>query len=187
MTARLFGRIAQQMALLATTSLLLTVGVVLAGGAALLQTPTDNPSPAEAKAPTTPADAQPQQPPRRDLYGNLLPDGALARMGTERLRHPYARSIAFTADGKTLISAGQDQTVRFWDCATGQLKRMQRLPRTQPVAALSPDGKSLALIDAETESVILWDVTANQETRRITADQLDFDTLRSIRATHLKG
>lgn len=38
-------------------------------------------------------------PPRRDLYGDPLPEGVRVRMGTIRLRHADAQAI-FSADGR---------------------------------------------------------------------------------------
>lgn len=159
---------------LTLASMLLAVGVVFAGSVAVFQTPTHKQLPPQAKATAAPPQANRQVPqPRRDLYGDPLPDGVLANMGTQRLRHSNARRIVFDASDKTLISVGQDQTVRFWDCATGRLKRMQRVPSKQPVVTLSPDGKTLVLLDKEL--LILWDIAASRETRRIAADKFTFD------------
>src|SRR5262249_15489070 len=61
-------------------------------------------------------------------------------------------SLAFTPDGQTLISVGQDHTIRWWDTWTGQQRLC--LPCTgngkqvrdyAPYAALSPDGATLAV------------------------------------------
>jgi len=55
-----------------------------------------------------------------DLYGDPLPEGAIARMGSMRLRHGSGIfQAAFRNDGKVLMSAGGDGLVRFWDAATG--------------------------------------------------------------------
>jgi WD40 repeat protein len=56
----------------------------------------------------------------------------------------------FSRDGKTLITAGFDQTVRIWDVATSRTVRVLTGFRDKlqgNSVALSPDGKSLAVAD----------------------------------------
>ncbi len=109
---------------------------------------------------------------RRDYYGDPLPPGALARMGSVQLRHQTAH-LAFCADGKTLVSASWDATVRFWDVAKGRQLRQThlRLPKPLPnrpgsaIAGLSPDGKVVAAF-AE-ESLDLYDTTTGESLRRL--------------------
>jgi WD40 repeat protein len=61
------------------------------------------------------------------------------------------RQVLFTPDGKELITVSEDKTVRFWDVGTGEPIRVLRPPvGPGPIgavhaAALSPDGKMLAL------------------------------------------
>jgi RNA polymerase sigma factor (sigma-70 family) len=61
--------------------------------------------------------------------------------------------VAFTPDGKTLVSAGRDGAVRFWDPKTGRERRhFIASPTGVAAMALSPDGTRLATTDLVTVS-----------------------------------
>jgi WD40 repeat protein len=139
------------------------------------------------------AGAAPAQPPAKvDAHGDPLPPGAIARLGTVRWRHAAGASfIAFLPDGKSVLSAGEDATVRIWDVATG--KETRRFGTGGPVntgqgvfqfrgaalavleggevgprtIALSGDGKLLALGESNI-SVRLYDVATGKEVRQVT-------------------
>jgi len=87
----------------------------------------------------------PQQPARRDQHGDPLPEGAIARIGTVRLRHAGPVSaLAYSHDGKVLASGSEDGTIRLWDATTG--KKLQCLARQQGMVAeihFSADGRML--------------------------------------------
>jgi WD40 repeat protein len=58
------------------------------------------------------------------------------------------RSLAFTGDGKVVMTAGADKTVRFWDVATGKkLRQIDGVINKVGSLALSTDGKLLACIE----------------------------------------
>src|SRR5437879_930903 len=83
------------------------------------------------------ADAKPPMSMPTDLHGDPLPAGALARMGSVRLR--AALDSAVWPNGE-VISLGEDRKVRIWDLATG--KEFRRMGES--IKVLSPDGKLAA-------------------------------------------
>jgi WD40 repeat protein len=114
--------------------------------------------------------ALPKKPAHADLYGDPLPAGAVMRLGSVQLRH-YAALLAFSPDGKTLVSAGQaDASIRIWENATGRLLRQIRLAATKirvREIALAADGKTLvAVVD---ETVHVWDASTGKELRHFRA------------------
>jgi RNA polymerase sigma factor (sigma-70 family) len=64
---------------------------------------------------------EPALPTTRDRLGDPLPQGAIARLGTERFRLSHG-PLYFSADGKTLTAAG-GTFVRDWDIETGRERR----------------------------------------------------------------
>jgi WD40 repeat protein len=74
--------------------------------------------------------------------------------------------VAFSPDGKQLVTASADGSVRLWDVATGtELHRFPGVPGGTFGAAFSPDGKYVASggIDGTAR---LWNVQTGQEVRR---------------------
>jgi RNA polymerase sigma factor (sigma-70 family) len=152
-------------------SLLLALGVLAAGGSALLSSADGDPAvyasqPFDADS-NQDAAAQPP-PPRTDSNGDPLPEGAIARLGTTRLTHGGpVNAVAFAPNANHLASASDDRTVRLWDPATGQELRLFA-GHTDKVrfVAFSPDGKKLASISPD-NTVRLWDVATGKELRQL--------------------
>jgi WD40 repeat protein len=102
-----------------------------------------------------------------DSYGDPLPEAALARLGTVRLRHGDAGArIAFSKNGKQLASAGQDG-ITVWEVASG--KRVQHIARhavgTCPVAWSG--NQRLLATGGEDKIIRLWDATTGAESGRL--------------------
>ncbi len=117
--------------------------------------------------------ASAKQPPdkgkqRFDLLGDLLPDGALAQMGTARFWHHYGiAAFALSPDGKMLASTGSDTAVRVWDFPTGKaLAVLQGHQKPVLAFAFAPDCKMLASA-SEDKTVRLWHATKGKLLRVI--------------------
>jgi WD40 repeat protein len=99
-----------------------------------------------------------------DIFGDPLPAGAVARFGTTRLRHPGGSpSLAFSADGTTLVSGNADGAVRIWDLATG--RQIHVFQTTDDYGgqyvALSPDGRLLAA--GGRDGIRVWEFQTRKE------------------------
>jgi RNA polymerase sigma factor (sigma-70 family) len=73
-------------------------------------------------------------------------------------------AMAFSADGKALVSSGADRTIRLWDLTTGKgVRQFGAVPAEDykhlQALAISSDGKRLATVRAGKDPVIVWDVT----------------------------
>jgi RNA polymerase sigma factor (sigma-70 family) len=98
-----------------------------------------------------------------DRQGDPLPPGALARLGTLRLRHGgQVYAVAYSPDGSILASGARDSGIRLWDAATHkELRHLQGHQNGIMAIAFSRDGKRLASA-SEDRTIRLWDVTTGK-------------------------
>lgn len=118
---------------------------------------------ADQREPTT---AKPEA--RLDLYGDPLPPGAVARIGSIRLRHAALSDLIYLPDGKMILSVGGDRILRYWDIATGKPVRTTNLQGTSgpgTCVTLSPDGKTL--VAQENQNLVFWEVATGKELKKL--------------------
>lgn len=74
--------------------------------------------------------------------------------------------MAFSPNGRLLVTGSQDQTVKLWDTRTGFLLRTF-IAQGGDIASVvfSPDGRSV--ISADQKSITFWDVTTGAIQRRL--------------------
>ncbi len=112
--------------------------------------------------------AKPDKPmqPRLDLFGDPLPEGAIARLGTVRWRMDShgVDAMAVAADSKSLVTANVETGITIWDMATG--KHVRRIPEKPELhkewfspqtfwsqVALTPDGRKAVFMPNDPNDV----------------------------------
>lgn len=109
-------------------------------------------------------------PPRTDRYGDSLPPGVVARLGTERLTLADTGSeLTFSPDGRRLATYDFPDQLRIWDVSSGKelLHIKERPTRWHGGLVYSPDGKTLAMgygdQAAGTGKVLVWEASTGKE------------------------
>src|SRR5262249_795782 len=78
--------------------------------------------------------------------------------------------LAFSADGKKLISGGEDRTARVWEAASGkELSVHERHEAAVTTVAFAPDGRTVASGDRATRTHV-WDAATGKLLHRLASE-----------------
>jgi WD40 repeat protein len=107
-------------------------------------------------------------PERTDRFGDPLPAGALARLGTVRFRANSYVGLVALLGGKVIATGGEGARVYLWDASTGKELRQLGNPTNRGLRALatSPDGLTLAVADGA-QKIRLWDAATGKLNREL--------------------
>lgn len=87
----------------------------------------------------------------------------------------WVTTVAFSADGRRLVSGSWDQSVKVWDVATGQgLNVVANKVTGIQASALSHNGRLIAAEDAS-DNIRIWNATTGEEVRTIKGDRPPLD------------
>jgi WD40 repeat protein/class 3 adenylate cyclase len=115
----------------------------------------------------------------RSMNMQYTPEGDAALEAAARLDYPVqlfsdtniAWGVAFSPDGKYVLTGGRGDTAKLWDARSGQeIRRFTSHIRGIGQVHFSPDGKYIITMDAD-NSAIKWDAETGQEVYRITKDR----------------
>jgi WD40 repeat protein len=107
----------------------------------------------------------------KDRYGDPLPPGAIARLGTIRfVRDPVLETFALTPDGKQVLLAGFNG-IKVCDASTGTLVRELSLKDESPLGdlfTLSRDGRLATLrVGERGEDIVVVDLVTDRVRHRL--------------------
>lgn len=126
---------------------------------------------------------------RTDCYGDRLPPGAIARMGSVLFYHGTASTcLAYSPDGRSLAVSGSGggnfnsagplsenrNCIRLLDATTGKELRQLQGHRGTKSVRFSPDGK-LLFSTGISDDIKIWDVATGKELRHFEGNDLTHD------------
>jgi WD40 repeat protein len=117
--------------------------------------------------------------PSADAFGDPLPEGAIARLGTVRWRADGPIMLAVMPDAKSALTVTEGLLVQSWDLATGKEQRRfdlavagsDALPRfasrSMRTVAVSRDGRRIAFVGGD-RNVHIWDAALGKDLANVT-------------------
>ena len=79
----------------------------------------------------------------------------------------FVKSVAFSPDGKRIVSGSWDVTLKVWDASTGrQLRTLKGHAAIVTSVAFSPDGKRI-VSGSYDNTLKVWDASTGQEIRTL--------------------
>ncbi|WZO96178.1 sigma-70 family RNA polymerase sigma factor [Isosphaeraceae bacterium EP7] len=117
---------------------------------------------------------------------HLIEIGEVAKVSPIKLQGHKGKilTLAFAADGRSLVTVSQDRTFRFWDAETGKETRQiafqqepepnngpDQPPRQITSASLAPDLKWAVTGIFADDRVFVWDLTSGELLRTVRAEK----------------
>jgi WD40 repeat protein len=92
--------------------------------------------------------------------------------------HPgQIHSIAFSSDGRQIVSGGQDETVRIWNVATGTVeKTLTGHENRVNSVAFSPDGRRV-VSGSNDKTIKIWNTATGALEKTLTGDENGVDSV----------
>ena len=119
---------------------------------------------------------------QKDAFGDRLPTGAVARIGTTRYRLSELtgpQTVSFSRDGKLFAVLGPDD-IQVWELpAWTRLKliRARTFNKENPPQFLglgiSPDSKQLITFEADSQAIWLLDIASGQALKKLPVKKQD--------------
>lgn len=108
----------------------------------------------------------PSQTAPTDLYGDELPEKALARLGSLRMVDRAIQHMHFSPDGTRVLSNTLGG-YRLWDVTDASTIRTLKSDQGSAVIALSPDGRHMATGTVADGTLLVWDLESGVVTDTI--------------------
>jgi len=79
----------------------------------------------------------------------------------------WVNSVAFSPDGKRIVTGSRDDTARIWDAETGkELQKLEGYASTVNSVAFSPDGKRI-VTGSRDDTARIWDAETGKELQKL--------------------